>query len=86
MARGCRGRNGPGEQVEVGKTASEGQVVEAGGTEACLDRRPKTGMRAENRVQRPVQISLRVTDGRGGQYTEGEGDGYIKQSNGGTGF
>ena len=28
---GCRGRQGPGEQVKGGKTASAGQVVEAGG-------------------------------------------------------
>ena len=31
--QGCRGRQGPGEQVEGGKTASAGRAVEAGGNE-----------------------------------------------------
>ena len=34
IARGCRGQQGPGEQVEGGKTAIAGQAVEAGGMEA----------------------------------------------------
>ena len=42
-------------------------------------------LRAENRVQRAVQLSLRVADGRGGRDTEDEGDGSRKQSNGGAG-
>ena len=54
--------------------------------EACLDRQPKNGTREDNRVQRAVQLSLGVADGRGGQYTEGEGGGSRKQTNGGTGF
>ena len=39
-----------------------------------------------NWVQRAVQLSLRVADGRGSQDTEGKGDGSRKQSNGGTRF
>ena len=85
MGQGCRGRQGPGEQVEVGKTASAGRAVEAGGEDACLARQSKTGMRVENRVQRAVQLSQRVADGRGGRDTEGEGGGSRKNSNGGTG-
>ena len=54
--------------------------------ETCLVRQSKTGTREENKVRIAVQISLGVTDGRGGQYTEGEGGGSRKQSNGGTGF
>ena len=54
--------------------------------DACLARRPKTGMRVENRVQRAAKISLRVADGRGGQDTEGEGGLPRKKSNGGTGL
>ena len=57
--------------------------MEAGGIEACLSRRSNTGMRGENWVQRAVQISLRVANGRGIQYTDDERDGSIKQSNGG---
>ena len=54
--------------------------------EDCLDRRSKTVTMEDTRVKIVVQIILRVADGRGGQYTEGEGDGSRKQSNGGTGF
>ena len=54
--------------------------------EACLVRQSKTEMRVEIGCKRAVQLSLRVADGRGGQYTEGEGDGFRKQSNSGTGF
>ena len=43
-------------------------------------------MRVKNRVQRVVQLSLRVAEGRGIQDTEGEGEGSRKQSNGGTGI
>ena len=53
--------------------------------DACLVRHSNTGMRKENRVQRAVQISLRVADGRGGQDKEGEGDGsrnIVKQWDG----
>ena len=53
---------------------------------AYLDSQTKTGIRVENWVQRAVQISLRVVDGRGGRYKEGEGDGSRKHLNGGTGF
>ena len=56
------------------------------GLGACLARRSKTGIRVENWVQRAVQISLRVVDGRGGRYKEGEGDGSRKQLNDGIGF
>ena len=86
VARGCRGRQGPREQVKGGKIAIEGQAVETGRVEACLDRQSKTRTRVENRVQRVVQLSLRVADGRGSQYKKGEGDGYRKQLNDGTGF
>ena len=72
MAWGYRGQQGPGEQVEGGKTASAGRAVEADGMEACLDRRSKNGTRVENWIQRAVQLSLRVADRRGSQYTEGE--------------
>ena len=72
MARVCRGRQGPGEQVEGGKTGSAGRVVEAGGMEAYLARQSKTEIREDNKVRRVVQISFGVADGRGGQYTEGE--------------
>ena len=56
------------------------------GMDACLVRRSKTGMRVEIWVQRAVQLSLRVTDGRRSRDTEGEGDVSRKQANGGTGF
>ena len=56
------------------------------GMDICLVTRSKTGIRVENRVQRGVQISLRVADRRGGWYTEFEGGGYRKQSSSGTGF
>ena len=79
-------RQGPGKQVNVGKTASAGLTVEAGGMEACLARRTKTGTGVKNWVRRAVQLSLRVSGGRGSQYAEDEGDGSIKQSNGGTEF
>ena len=46
--------------------------------DACLARQSNTGMRVENWVQRAVQISFMVADGRGGQDTEGEGDGSRK--------
>ena len=39
------------------------------GTDACLARNSKTGMRMENWVRRSVQISLGVAVGRGGRYT-----------------
>ena len=65
---------------------SAGLAVEAGGMEACLARRSKTGTGENKRVQRAVQLSLGVVYGSGGQYTEGEGDGSRKQSNGGTGL
>ena len=56
------------------------------GIDACLARRSKTIIRVENRVQRAVQLSLRVADGMGGRYTEDEGGGSRKQLNIGTGF
>ena len=81
-----RGQQGPGEQVEGGKIASEERAVEAGGMGACLSRRSKTGMRVEYWVLRAVHLSLRVANGRGSQYTEGEGDRSRKKSNSGKGF
>ena len=54
--------------------------------DACFARRSNTGTRVENWLQRAVQVSLRVTDGRGSRDTEGGGEGYIKQLNSGTGF
>ena len=86
VARGCRDLQGPGDQVEGIKTAIAGQAVEDGDTESCLDRKSKTGTREDDRVQRAVEVGLGVVDGRGGQYTEGEGGGSRKQSNGGTGL
>ena len=86
MAQGCRHQQGPGEQVEGDNTESAGQAVEADGVEACLARRSNTGMRGYNKVQRTAQISLGVADGRVCQFTEGEGDGSIKQSNSGMGY
>ena len=86
MERGCRGRQGPGEQVEGCKTEIAGRAVEASGVEASFVKQSKTGTREENMVRRAVHLSLGVADGRGSQYTEGEGDGSIKKSNGGMGF
>ena len=65
---------------------SAGRAVEAGGMKACFARRSKTGTREDNRLQRAVHLSLGVADGKGSQFTEGEGDGSRKQTNGGTGF
>ena len=39
----------------------------------CLARRSNTVMRVENRVQRAVQLGIRVTYGRGFRYMEGGG-------------
>ena len=52
----------------------------------CLARRCNTGTRVKNRVQRAVQISQRVVDGRGSRDTEGEGEGFRKQLYGGMGI
>ena len=73
MERGCRGRQGPGEQVEGDKTASAGRAVEAGGMEACLTIQSKTGTGEDKMVQISMLLSLGVVDGRGSHYTEGEG-------------
>ena len=78
MAQVNRVQQGPGEQVEGRKTASTGRAEEAVGMEACLARRFKTRKREENRVRRAVQIIIGLADGRGIQYTEGEGDGSRK--------
>ena len=86
MERVCKGQQGPGEQVEGGKTTSAGRAVEVGGTEDFLDRQSKTGTREDIRVRRAVHLSIGVPDGRGVQYTEGEGGGSRKQSNGGMGY
>ena len=86
MARVFMGRQGPEEQVVGGKTASAGQAVEAGGMEACLAWQSKTGTMEDNRVKWAVQIIIGMADGRGSQYTEGEGDESRKQSNSGMGF
>ena len=48
------------------------------GMDTCLDRRSNTGMRVENRLQRAVQLSIRMADGRGGWDTEDEGGGSRK--------
>ena len=63
-----------------------GKEVEAGGMEYFLDRQSKNGTNEKNRVQRVVQIRLGAADGVGSQYTEGEGDGSRKKSNGTTGY
>ena len=86
MARGCRGQQGHREQVEGGKTTDAGREVETGEMKACLARQSKTRTREENRLQRTVQISIKVSDGRGNHYTKSEGDISRKQLNGGTGF
>ena len=54
--------------------------------DACLARHSKTRMRVQNWVERVVQLSLRVADGREGRDMEGEGDGSRKQSIGGAEF
>ena len=54
--------------------------------DACLARRSNTGMRVENWVQRVVQLSLKVADGRGIRDTEGEGGRSRKLLNDGTGI
>ena len=56
------------------------------GRDICSARRSKTEIRVDNWVQREVQLSLRVADGMGSSDTEGEGEGYRKQSNSGTGI
>ena len=86
MARGCLGQQVPGDQVDGGNKVSAGRAVESGGMGACLAKQSKTGTREGNGVQRLVQLSLGVADGRRIQYTEGEGVGFRKQSNGGTEF
>ena len=86
VVRGCMGRQGPGEKVEGGKTASAGQEVKAGRMEDCLARQSKTGTREENRVRREVQLSIGVADGRGSQYTEGEGGDPENSQTMGRGF
>ena len=86
VARGFRGQQRLGEKVEGSKKADAGRAAEADRMEACLDRKSKTGTREDNRVQRAVQLSLRVADGRRNQYTEGKMDRYRKQSSGWTGF
>ena len=69
--RADRGRQGSREQVKGGKPVSEGRAVDAGGMEACLDRRSKAGTRVKNWVRRAVQLSVRMAGGKGSQYTEG---------------
>ena len=78
MAQDCRIQQGPGEQVDVGKIASSGWAVEAGSVEDYFAGRSKTGTRKDNRVQRAVQLDIGVADGRGSEYTEGEGYGSRK--------
>ena len=39
-----------------------------------------------NFVRRLAQLSIRVADMRESRYTKGAGNGYTKESNGGTGF
>ena len=56
------------------------------GMDASLARRSKTRTRMENWVQIAVQLGQRMLDGRGSRETEGEGEGYRKQSNGETGI
>ena len=73
-------------KVEGGKRASAGQAVEAWGIDACLARHSKTETTMENRVRTAMQLSFRVADGRGSQYTEDEGDESRKNFNSGTGF
>ena len=75
-----------GSRLGEARQREEERAVEDSGTEACLNRRSKTGRREDNRVRRAVLLSMGVVDGRGIQYTEGEGDGSIKKSNGGTWF
>ena len=86
IAWGCRGQQGPGEQVEGGNTASAVQAVEAGRIEACLAWQSNTGTREDNRFRRELQLIIGVAYGRGGQYTECGRDGSIKQLNGGMLF
>ena len=50
VGRGYRDRHGPGEQVKDGNTDSAGQVVEAGGMEACLYRQSNIGTMVGNWV------------------------------------
>ena len=60
--------------------------MEVGGNGRLFLQADQDHNEGENRARRVVQLSLRVTDGRGSRDTEGEGDGSRKQSNGGTGF
>ena len=60
--------------------------MEAGGNGRLIGQAVQDGNEDGNRVQRMVQISLRVADGRRCWDTEGEDDGSRKQSNSGMGF
>ena len=50
VTQSFRGRQGTEEQVEGGKTAIEGRLVDASGMEACFARRSNTIKREENQV------------------------------------
>ena len=67
------------QRVQDGRWRPSGwKLVRPGGP------RPEQGWKIG--CERAMQLSLRVVDGRGGQYKKCEVDGSRKQSNGGTGF
>ena len=61
-------------------------MAEAGGSRHLFGQEVQDQKRGENRMQRVVQISLRVVDRDGIWDTEGEGEGPRKNLNGGTGI
>ena len=74
-ARDCRGQQGPGGQVEGGKTASAGRAVEAGRNGPLLVQVVQDQNEGGKSGVKSGELGLRVADGRGVQGTEGEGGG-----------
>ena len=60
--------------------------MEVGGYGCLFDQAVQDRNEGGNRVQRSVKISQGVEDGGWGLDMEGEGEGSIKQFNGGTGI
>ena len=69
-----------------GASTEDGGLTHHGTWKLVCPGGPKPEREWKIGCERAVQLSLRVADGRGGQYTEGEGDGSRKQSNSGTGL
>ena len=85
--RGCRGQQGPGEQVEGGKTASAGRAAESGGNGRLF------GQAVQDRKEGGISgVKSGAAQSWGGGWEGGvrtledEGGGSRKLSNGGMGF